>query len=100
MVLNTPLSIKLANIFLNIISTIGPIKSPITPITLKPVYIAISVKIGCIPIFLLTNFGSNNCLITDIITNNTMIAISKFKSPLIAHKIAHGIITVPEPQNR
>ena len=45
-VLNTPLSIKLAKIFLNIINTIGPISNPIIPITLKPVYIAIRVKIG------------------------------------------------------
>lgn len=46
MVLNTPLSIKLEKIFLTIIRTIGPIRSPITPINLKPVYIAIKVKIG------------------------------------------------------
>lgn len=46
MVLNTPLSIKLEKIFLTIIRTIGPIRSPIIPINLKPVYIAIKVKIG------------------------------------------------------
>ena len=45
-VLNTPLSITLAKIFLNIINTIGPISNPIIPIILKPVYIAIKVKIG------------------------------------------------------
>ena len=98
-VLNTPLSIKLANIFLNIIKTIGPIKSPITPITLNPVYIEIKVNIGCIPMFLLTNFGSKICLIIDIVISKTIIAIPKLISPLIADKIAHGIITAPDPKN-
>ena len=79
------------------IRIIGPIRSPITPITLNPVYIAINVKIGCIPIFLLTNLGSNTCLAIDIIISKTIIAIPKFISPLIPLKIAHGIITVPEP---
>ena len=79
------------------IRIIGPIRSPITPITLNPVYIAINVKIGCIPIFLLTNFGSNTCLAIDIIISKTIIAIPKFISQLIPLKIAHGIITVPEP---
>ena len=64
---------------------------------LKPVYMAISVKIGWTPIFLLTNLGSKSCLTTDIIINNTIIAIPKFKSPFIPHIIAHGIITVPDP---
>lgn len=99
-VLNTPPSIKLAKIFLNIIKTIGPIKSPIIPINLNPVYIAINVNIGCTPIFLLTNLGSNICLEIDIIINKTIIAIPRFKSPLIAEIMAHGTITVPEPQNR
>ena len=94
-VLNTPPSIKLAKIFLN-----GPIRSPIIPINLNPVYIAINVNIGCTPIFLLTNLGSNICLEIDIIINKTIIAIPRFKSPLIAEIMAHGTITVPEPQNR
>ena len=68
------------------------------PITLNPVYIAIKVKIGCTPIFLLTNFGSKICLATDMIINNTMMAIPKFRSPFIAQRIAQGIITVPEPK--
>ena len=46
MVLNTPWSIKLANIFLMIIKAIGPNNNPITPVILNPVYIAIKVKIG------------------------------------------------------
>ena len=84
--------------FLKIISAIGPNNNPITPINLNPVYIAISVKIGCTPIFLLTNLGSKNCLTTDIIMNKTKIAIPNFKSPFNADKIAHGTITVPEPR--
>ena len=96
-VLNTPLSIKLANIFLIIIKTIGPNKSPITPVILKPVYIAISVKIGCTPIFLLTNLGSKNCLTIDIMINKTRIAIPNDKSPFNPEIIAHGTITVPDP---
>lgn len=49
-VFTTPLSINAPNIFFNIISTIGPTSIPITPINLNPVYIAIRVNIGCIPI--------------------------------------------------
>ena len=98
-VLNTPLSIKLANIFLNIIKTIGPIRRPIIPITLKPVYMAIRVNIGCIPIFLLTNLGSNICLVIDIKISRTIIAIPNLISPLMPDKIAHGIITAPEPKD-
>ena len=97
-VLNTPLSIKLAKIFLNIIKTIGPIKSPSIPIILNPVYIAINVKIGCTPIFLLTNFGSKTCLDIDIIISKIIIAIHKFISPLIAQIIAQGIIKDPDPK--
>ena len=44
--LNTPLSINVANIFFKTINNIGPIIIPNTPINLKPVYMAISVKIG------------------------------------------------------
>ena len=98
MVLNTPLSIKFANIFLTIINTIGPTKSPIIPIILNPVYIAINVNIGCTPIFLLTSFGSKICLTTDIIINKTIIAIPKVISPFKAQMMAQGIITVPEPK--
>ena len=46
---------------------------------------------------LLTNLGSKNCLITDIIINKITIAIPNFKSPFRAEIIAQGIITVPEP---
>ena len=49
--LTTPLSINVAKIFFRIIKIIGPITMPKIPINLKPVYIAIKVKIGCIPIF-------------------------------------------------
>ena len=97
-VLNTPLSIKLAKIFLNIINTIGPIKSPKIPITLNPVYIASNVKIGCTPMFLLTSLGSNICRTTDIIISKIIIAIPKLMSPLMALIIAQGTITVPEPR--
>lgn len=37
-------------ILFSIIKIIGPISNPIIPIILKPVYIAIKVNIGCIPI--------------------------------------------------
>ena len=47
---------------------------------------------------LLTNLGSKNCLITDIIINKITIAIPNFKSPFRAEIIAQGIITVPEPK--
>ena len=97
-VLKTPLSIKFANIFLNIINTIGPINSPNIPKILNPVYIDINVNIGCTPIFLLTSFGSKICLTTVIIISNANIAIPSFISPFIAEMIAHGNITVPEPK--
>ena len=45
-----PLSIILENIFFSIIRIIGPSKVPKIPIVLNPVYIAIRVNIGCIPI--------------------------------------------------
>lgn len=50
-VFTKPLSKKLEKTFFNIIKIIGPKNIPITPINLKPVYIAIIVKIGCIPMF-------------------------------------------------
>ena len=64
---------------------------------MNPVYIATNVKIGCTPIFLLTNFGSKNCLTIDIIIHKTKIAIPNFISPFKPHTIAHGTIAVPEP---
>lgn len=83
--------------FFNIISIIGPINIPNTPMNLKPVYIAINVNIGCIPIFSLTILGSINCLTTDIIIHNINSAIPKFKFPVNAEIIAQGIIIVPDP---
>ena len=80
-----------------IISTIGPTIIPNIPITLKPVYIAIRVKIGWIPILLLTNLGSRNCLTIHIIIHNDIIDIPKFRFPSRVEIIAQGIITVPEP---
>ena len=62
-----PFSMLTLNMFFNIIKMIGPIKSPKMPIILKPVYIAIKVKIGCIPIFPLTILGSSSCLATKTI---------------------------------
>lgn len=61
-----PLSILAEKIFFNTTNIIGPNKSPSTPINLNPVYIAISVKIGCIPILLLTSFGSRICFTTTV----------------------------------
>lgn len=46
---------------------------------------------------MLTNFGSKICRTRDIITSNTIIAIPKLISPFIAHIIAHGTITLPDP---
>ena len=89
---------RVENIFFKIIKTIGPINSPNTPIALNPVYIAIKVKIGCIPICLLTILGSINCLTTDIMINKTIKAIANLISPLIAEIIDHGTITVPDPK--
>lgn len=95
--LTTPLSIKVPYIFFNIISTIGPNINPHTPKNLKPVYIAIKVKIGCIPICPLTILGSINCLTMLIIHHNAKIPIASFISPVKAKTPAQGIITVPEP---
>ena len=96
-VFTIPLSKLFSKIFFKIISTIGPISIPIIPINLNPVYIAIKVKIGCIPILLLTIFGSKNCLN----------AITKIYNPKIEKPtdfslfrnriILQGIITVPAP---
>ena len=93
----TPLSIIVPNIFFKIISIIGPTNIPITPKNLKPVYIAINVNIGCIPICFDTTLGSINCLTTLIITSKTIMLIPKVKSPSQAQIIAHGIITVALP---
>ena len=93
-----PLSIKSLNIFFKIIKRIGPTNIPKTPISLKPVYIAIIVKIGCIPIFPLTILCSINCLVTLIIINKIIIDIPSVKSPFSPEIIAHGIITVPDPR--
>ena len=83
--------------FFNIMSIIGPKSNPQTPINLKPVYIAIKVKIGCIPILPLTIFGSINCLTMLIMHHKTKIPIANFRSPVNAKKPAQGSITVPEP---
>ena len=93
----TPLSIIVPYIFFNIINIIGPNKSPKTPINLNPVYIAIKVKIGCIPILPLTILGSINCLIILIIHHRAKIPIANFKSPVKAKNPDHGSITVPDP---
>jgi len=98
MLFTIPSSIIVLNIFFNIIKIIGPINNPNNPIILKPVYIAINVNIGCIPILLLTTFGSVNCLVTSVITYNIINAIPKLKLPLVADIIAQGIIIVPEPK--
>ena len=97
-VFTTPLSITVPYIFFRIISTIGPNKSPHTPKNLKPVYIAIKVKIGCIPICPLIILGSISCLTILIMHHNTNIPIASFISPENARIPAQGIITVPEPK--
>ena len=79
------------------INIIGPNNIPNTPINLNPVYIAISVNIGCIPICPLTIFGYINCLTIDIIAHKIKIAIPSLISPEKAKNIAHGTITVPDP---
>ena len=83
--------------FLSIINITGPSKSPQTPRNLKPVYIAIRVNIGCMPIFPLTILGSTNCLTMLIIHHSINIPNAKEISPVKAKYPAHGIITVPEP---
>ena len=98
LLLQIPLSNSFAKMLFNIIKIIGPINIPITPIILNPVYIDINVKIGWIPILLLTIFGSKICLTIDIIIHKEIIDIPNFKSPFNADIIAHGTITVPEPK--
>ena len=97
MVLTIPPSNNFENIFFNIIKTIGPTNIPIIPNILNPVYMEIIVKIGWIPILLLTILGSINCLTTDIIIHNTIIDIPSFKSPFNPDIIPHGTMTVPDP---
>ena len=96
--LTIPSSIIVLNIFFSIIKTIGPINNPNNPVILNPVYIAIKVKIGCIPILLLTTLGSAICLVISIIIYKIINATPKLKLPLVADIIAHGIIIVPEPK--
>ena len=83
--------------FFNIISAIGPVNNPITPEILKPVYIAISVNIGCMPICFPTILGSTNCLVIDITINRDNKHIASLRFPLQAEIIDQGIITLPEP---
>lgn len=95
-----PRSIVFSKIFFKIISTIGPINIPITPMNLKPVYIAINVNNGCTPIFLLTILGSKSCLTTDVKIYNPKIE-NPTEYSLFKNKISvHGIMTVPEPKDR
>ena len=84
-------------IFFNIIKIIGPKSKPNTPMNLNPVYIAINVKIGWMPILPLTILGSKNCLTILIIHHKTKMPMASFKSPVKARNPAHGSITVPEP---
>jgi len=93
----TPSSIIVLKISFNIIKIIGPINKPINPDILNPVYIAIKVNIGCIPILLLTILGSKNCLTTSTITYKTIKHIPNVILPLHAEIIAHGVKTVPAP---
>ena len=93
-----PSSIIFAKIFLSIIKTIGPTSNPIIPINLNPVYIAINVKIGCIPILLLTILGSINCFVIKIMVYNIIKAIPKLKFPFILENSAQGRKIVPEPK--
>ena len=93
-----PSSIICPNMFLRIINAIGPIKSPIIPVILKPVYIAIKVNIGCVPVFLLTSFGSNTCLVIVTIINKPINTNDNEEFPSKKEIIVHGIITVPEPK--
>ena len=96
--LTIPSSIVFSNIFLRIIKTIGPISSPPRPINLKPVYIAIKVNIGCIPILLLTILGSINCLVIRIIAYKIINPIPNLISPFSPEITAQGTITLPDPK--
>ncbi len=85
-------------IFLRIIKIIGPASSPKSPKNLNPVYIAIKVKIGCIPILLLTIFGSINCFASSVKTYNPKSAEPSEISEFMKEINAHGISTVPLPK--
>lgn len=85
-------------IFLRIIKIIGPASSPKSPKNLNPVYIAIKVKIGCIPILLLTIFGSINCFASSVKIYNPKSAEPNDISEFIKEITAHGISTVPLPK--
>ena len=93
-----PLSIEFAKTFFNIINFIGPAKSPINPKNLKPVYIAIKVKIGCIPILLLTILGSKNCFARSVKIYNPKSNEPSEILLFINDIIAHGISIVPLPK--
>lgn len=97
-VFTIPSSIRFEKTLFNIINTIGPINSPISPIILKPVYIAINVNIGCIPIWPLIILGSVICLTTNINIYIANIVIASDISPLNAEIIAQGIMAVPAPK--
>lgn len=92
------MSIIVPKIFFRIINIIGPNNIPKIPINLNPVYIAINVKIGCIPICPETTLGSINCLTIPIIASKIIKLIPKFKFPSQAATIAHGIIAEAEPK--
>lgn len=94
----SPLSIVFEKIFFSIIKIIGPAKSPINPKNLNPVYIAIKVKIGCMPILLLTIFGSMNCFASSVNIYKPKSAEPKDISEFIKEIIAQGISTVPLPK--
>ena len=93
-----PLSIEFAKTFFNIIKIIVPAKSPINPKNLKPVYIAIKVKIGCIPILLLTILGSKNCFARSVKIYNPKSNEPSEILLFINDIIAHGISIVPLPK--
>ena len=79
------------------IKIIGPTNNPSIPISLNPVYIAINVKMGCIPILELISLGSSICLTITVITYKPIKTKAKEILPSKADIIAQGIITVPEP---
>lgn len=70
---------------------------PKIPINLNPVYIASKVNIGCIPILLLTSFGSNNCLTTKIIIYKPNREKAKLLFIFKNSIIIQGTNTVPAP---
>ena len=84
-------------LYIKIIRRIGPTNNPITPIILKLVYIANNVNIGCIPILLLTSFGSINCLDTNIKRYNPNIENPKDELPFKNNIADQGIIMLPAP---